>query len=130
MPTVYDKELADAYDAVLNTPPPLEAAEYVRQVLRDRPPRRKRVLSMRVTVTAVYEPELTRDHVAKMGRYVDGTVAHDPGTGELTLSWRVSGERVLGVASTAPRIASQAFMAAFGFEPEVVSMTVSHPDRH
>lgn len=130
MTTGYDEELAEAYEAALNTPPPGEAAQYMRMRLADRPVRRRRVHTMQVTVHIHHERPLTRDHIAEMTRHTDGTVEYDPDTGMVTLSWRSPADRVLGVAATAPRVASLALMAAFGFEPEVVSITVSYPDKH
>jgi hypothetical protein len=122
--------MTTSYEEALDTPPPLEAAEYTRQVLAERPARRRRVRTMQITVWIHHEGPLTRDHIAEMTRHTNGTVEHDPDTGMVTLSWRSPADRVLGVAATAPRVASLALMAAFGYEPEVVSITVSYPDKH
>jgi hypothetical protein len=40
------------------------------------------------------------------------------------MRWRVPSERLLGVATTVPRVLSQALTAAFRNEPEVVSLNV------
>jgi len=111
------------YDRLWMTPSQM-AAEYINERLADRPVRRKRVSRIQVTVVARHAGEISRDQAAQIGRHIDGFVTHDPELRLVTLSWQVSGERVLGVAATIPRVASLAFTSAFGDEPEVVSVSV------
>jgi hypothetical protein len=118
------EQAAALYYDRLWMPPSEMAAEYISERLADRPVRRKRVSRIQVTVVARHAGEMSRDQVAQIGRHIDGFVAHDPELGLVTLSWQVSGERVLGVAATIPRVASLALTSAFGDEPEVVSVSV------
>lgn len=85
---------------------------------------------MVVTVTAHHEEPLNRDQTASLLRRIGGEVEHDHETGELVLRWYVTGDRVLGAMGSVPRIAMLALMDAFGHEPEIMSVSVSLPERH
>jgi len=66
----------------------------------------------------------TADQLSALTRNINGEIRHSEHTGLLEMYWRVPSERLLGVASTVPKLVSQTLTTAFRDEPEVVSLNV------
>lgn len=79
---------------------------------------------MMVYVAVRCEKAPTADQMSALTRNINGEIRHSEHTGLLEMYWRVPSERLLGVATTVPKLVSQTLTTAFRDEPEVVSLNV------
>jgi hypothetical protein len=126
MLTREEVEAGAAYQRLFDIPPPAEAAVWMRERLSLKRPRRRKTVSteMMIYVAVRCPSPPTADQISALTRNINGSIVHSRHTGLLEMRWRVPSERLLGVATTVPRVLSQALTAAFRNEPEVVSLNV------